>query len=234
MIGDRDTDLQFARELGIRGLRVQRRRRCRRSRQLAGDHACAARAPRPAAAAHPRNRHRARARARQQRRQPHRDRHRLLRSHARAAGQARRLPAAAAAAAAICTSTSTIRSRIARWRSARRCGRRSATRPASAATDFCCRWMRAKRRWRSTCPDGRTSLFEGRFARDRGRRVCRPSWCRISSARSSQSLGAALHLSVRGENTHHMIEACFKGVGRALRPALRREGYDLPTTKGAL
>ena len=42
------------------------------------------------------------------------------------------------------------------------------------------------------------------------------------------------HLTVRGENTHHMIEACFKGVGRALRPALCREGRELPTTKGLL
>jgi imidazoleglycerol-phosphate dehydratase/histidinol-phosphatase len=50
----------------------------------------------------------------------------------------------------------------------------------------------------------------------------------------AQSLGAALQLTVRGENTHHMIEACFKGVGRALRPALRREGYELPSTKGTL
>jgi imidazoleglycerol-phosphate dehydratase/histidinol-phosphatase len=50
----------------------------------------------------------------------------------------------------------------------------------------------------------------------------------------AQTLGAALHLTVRGENTHHMIEACFKGVGRALRPALRRDGYQLPTTKGSL
>jgi imidazoleglycerol-phosphate dehydratase / histidinol-phosphatase len=50
----------------------------------------------------------------------------------------------------------------------------------------------------------------------------------------ADSLGAALHLSVRGDNTHHMIEACFKGVGRALRPALRREGADLPSTKGTL
>ncbi len=31
-----------------------------------------------------------------------------------------------------------------------------------------------------------------------------------------------------------MIEACFKGVGRALRPALRREGDELPSTKGVL
>ena len=31
----------------------------------------------------------------------------------------------------------------------------------------------------------------------------------------AETLGAALHIRVRGENTHHMIEACFKGVGRA-------------------
>ncbi len=50
----------------------------------------------------------------------------------------------------------------------------------------------------------------------------------------ADSLGAALHLTVRGENAHHMIEACFKGVGRALRPALSREGDELTSTKGAL
>jgi imidazoleglycerol-phosphate dehydratase/histidinol-phosphatase len=50
----------------------------------------------------------------------------------------------------------------------------------------------------------------------------------------ADALGCALHLRVRGENTHHMIEACFKGVGRALRPALARQGSDLPSTKGSL
>ena len=50
----------------------------------------------------------------------------------------------------------------------------------------------------------------------------------------AEALGAALHIEVRGENTHHMIEACFKGVGRALRQALRREGTQLPSTKGVL
>ena len=50
----------------------------------------------------------------------------------------------------------------------------------------------------------------------------------------SDALGCALHLTVRGENTHHMIEACFKGVGRALRPALRRDGNELPSTKDLL
>jgi len=50
----------------------------------------------------------------------------------------------------------------------------------------------------------------------------------------ADGLRATLHVRVRGENAHHMIEACFKGVGRALRQAVRREGLDLPTTKGVL
>jgi len=50
----------------------------------------------------------------------------------------------------------------------------------------------------------------------------------------SQSLGAALHLEVHGENTHHMVEALFKGAGRALRPALARSGTQMPSTKGML
>ncbi|BDU22379.1 bifunctional histidinol-phosphatase/imidazoleglycerol-phosphate dehydratase HisB [Dyella sp. GSA-30] len=49
-----------------------------------------------------------------------------------------------------------------------------------------------------------------------------------------ETLGANLHLSVHGENAHHMIEACFKAVARCLRQAIRREGSDLPSTKGAL
>ena len=50
----------------------------------------------------------------------------------------------------------------------------------------------------------------------------------------SQSLRCALHLKVNGENTHHMIEGLFKGAGRALRPALARQGTELPSTKGVL
>jgi imidazoleglycerol-phosphate dehydratase / histidinol-phosphatase len=50
----------------------------------------------------------------------------------------------------------------------------------------------------------------------------------------AESLRAAIHVTITGENTHHMIEACFKGVGRALRQAFRREGEDLPSTKGVL
>jgi imidazoleglycerol-phosphate dehydratase/histidinol-phosphatase len=50
----------------------------------------------------------------------------------------------------------------------------------------------------------------------------------------SESLGAAVHLSVRGENAHHMVEACFKGVARTLRQAFARTGSELPSTKGTL
>lgn len=50
----------------------------------------------------------------------------------------------------------------------------------------------------------------------------------------SESLAANLHLTVRGDNAHHMIEACFKVVARTLRQALRREGDTLPSTKGVL
>jgi len=39
---------------------------------------------------------------------------------------------------------------------------------------------------------------------------------------------------VRGENTHHMVEACFKAVARALRAAVHREGSELASTKGRL
>jgi len=48
---------------------------------------------------------------------------------------------------------------------------------------------------------------------------------------------AALTLHVRlhtGKNTHHILEASFKGVARALRDAVRYEGGGIPSTKGTL
>jgi imidazoleglycerol phosphate dehydratase HisB len=76
-------------------------------------------------------------------------------------------------------------------------------------------------------------LFSGRFNRDVVGTF--PTELVPHFFRSlSDSLGATLHVSVKGENTHHMVEACFKGVGRALRQALRREGTELPSTKGVL
>jgi imidazoleglycerol-phosphate dehydratase/histidinol-phosphatase len=50
----------------------------------------------------------------------------------------------------------------------------------------------------------------------------------------AQSLGAALHITVRGENSHHMIESCFKGVGRSLRQAIRLDSAEIPSSKGTL
>ena len=44
-----------------------------------------------------------------------------------------------------------------------------------------------------------------------------------------------LHLRMRaGRNTHHIVEACFKGVARCLRDAVRIEGGGVPSTKGTL
>ncbi|MDP9423130.1 MAG: histidinol-phosphate transaminase [Pseudomonadota bacterium] len=50
----------------------------------------------------------------------------------------------------------------------------------------------------------------------------------------ADSLGAAIHVRVQGENDHHKTEACFKAFGRALRQAVRSEGNALPSTKGVL
>jgi imidazoleglycerol-phosphate dehydratase/histidinol-phosphatase len=76
-------------------------------------------------------------------------------------------------------------------------------------------------------------VFEGRFARDAVGGL--PTELVPHFFRSlADALGCALHLTVRGENTHHMVESCFKGVGRALRQALRVEGTALPSSKGVL
>lgn len=76
-------------------------------------------------------------------------------------------------------------------------------------------------------------VFEGAFPREQVGGM--PSELVPHFFRSlCETSGMNLHLSVRGENTHHMIEACFKATARALRQALKREGADLPSTKGVL
>jgi imidazoleglycerol-phosphate dehydratase len=54
----------------------------------------------------------------------------------------------------------------------------------------------------------------------------------------SQSAGITLHVeNIYGENSHHIIESCFKGLARALRLALEKDsraGDSLPSTKGIL
>ncbi len=47
--------------------------------------------------------------------------------------------------------------------------------------------------------------------------------------------GLTLHVHrLHGKNTHHMLEASFKGVARCLRDAVRVEGGGIPSTKGSL
>ncbi|MDP6222672.1 MAG: imidazoleglycerol-phosphate dehydratase, partial [Candidatus Micropelagos thuwalensis] len=47
-----------------------------------------------------------------------------------------------------------------------------------------------------------------------------------------------LHVeNMYGENNHHIIESCFKGLARALRQAIDidpRKADDIPSTKGVL
>lgn len=54
----------------------------------------------------------------------------------------------------------------------------------------------------------------------------------------SQSAGATLHVeNLYGENNHHIIESCYKGLARALRVAIEidpRKSDEVPSTKGVL
>ena len=54
----------------------------------------------------------------------------------------------------------------------------------------------------------------------------------------AQNAGLTLHVeSLYGENHHHIIESCFKGLARALRQAVEpdpRAGGAVPSTKGSL
>lgn len=76
-------------------------------------------------------------------------------------------------------------------------------------------------------------VFEGQFGRDSVGQL--PTELVPHFFRSlAETLGAAINIKVAGENTHHMIEACFKGVGRTLRQAIRIADTELPSTKGSL
>jgi imidazoleglycerol-phosphate dehydratase len=54
----------------------------------------------------------------------------------------------------------------------------------------------------------------------------------------SQSAGLTLHVeNLYGENNHHIVESCFKGLARALRAAVAidpRKADAIPSTKGVL
>ena len=62
-----------------------------------------------------------------------------------------------------------------------------------------------------------------------------PQLCEEFWRAFAMSAHITLHIvSVRGKNTHHIIEAGFKGVARALRDAVAITGGGLPSTKGTL
>jgi imidazoleglycerol-phosphate dehydratase/histidinol-phosphatase len=76
-------------------------------------------------------------------------------------------------------------------------------------------------------------VFEGKFNREHVGQL--PTELVPHFFRSlAESLGAAINIKVVGENTHHMVEACFKGLGRTFRQAFRIEGIELPSSKGVL
>jgi imidazoleglycerol-phosphate dehydratase/histidinol-phosphatase len=76
-------------------------------------------------------------------------------------------------------------------------------------------------------------VFTGRFRRERVGDL--PTELVPHFFRSlCDGAGMTLHLRVDGDNDHHQVEACFKVVGRALRQAIARDGDALPSTKGVL
>jgi imidazoleglycerol-phosphate dehydratase / histidinol-phosphatase len=76
-------------------------------------------------------------------------------------------------------------------------------------------------------------VFEGEFRRERVGEL--PTELVPHFFRSlADSLRASIHVRIAGENDHHQVEGAFKALGRALRDAFRQEAGGIPSTKGML
>jgi imidazoleglycerol phosphate dehydratase HisB len=61
-----------------------------------------------------------------------------------------------------------------------------------------------------------------------------PGLARHTLESLAQAARMTLHVDATGRDPHHVAEAACKAVGRALREAVRRDGGELPSTKGLL
>ncbi|HEY3542468.1 MAG TPA: imidazoleglycerol-phosphate dehydratase, partial [Gaiellaceae bacterium] len=61
-----------------------------------------------------------------------------------------------------------------------------------------------------------------------------PGLARHALESLAHSARLTLHVSATGRDPHHVAEAAYKAVGRALRGAVKEESRELPSTKGVL
>lgn len=84
---------------------------------------------------------------------------------------------------------------------------------------------RATLGWKMDIPSAKVGTFDTELAKE--------FWLAVS-----RTLGATIHFQqLAGENSHHIIEAMFKGAGRALGQAAAvdpRYADEIPSTKGVL
>jgi len=77
------------------------------------------------------------------------------------------------------------------------------------------------------------SVFEAKFQREKIGELSTemlPHFFRSVA----ETLGANLHIRAQGQNDHHIAEGIFKAFARSLREAVKKSGTDLPSTKGTL
>lgn len=77
------------------------------------------------------------------------------------------------------------------------------------------------------------SFFQGKFNRDRVGDLSTEMVPHFFET-LSQNMASTIHVNVEGENTHHMVEACFKAFGRTLKQAIMINGDNISSTKGCL